>query len=599
MAKKSLFFILFYFLSIHFLSYGQTDSISEWQEQILNNIDADEFSDVSYARFLELLSDLELHRFDTIYPQRVSQNIVLRSDLCLNIREGYHDVTSEKIAKNKSYLGDAFNHTLRYNIKIGQNWSGAMVFNKDAGERFRKRVPWFDSYSAYVRYRKGEGVLRDMIVGNYRVRFGSGLVINQQFSLGKNLLSENFMLNGTAISGHSSNDEYNYMQGVALEIRPNPNLQIIPFVSFKRIDAVVKNDTITSIPEDGYHRTMNEAAKRHQASVFNTGLHASLFGQWYEIGASLLYTRFSHPYSPPQRKYNIYYYRGQQLLQGSFDYHLRRYGFEMRGETAFDNKFNIATIGVVKHAIGEDWNGGILYRAYMQKYAQKYASSVAESSAMQGERGAMFFVEGTPFPYWQFKLMYDYFHLTNVTYGFDTPIRGMELRTQARFLCKGTEASVSYRMKLKKDIRHSLDGNFSYTLHDGIKFKTQLRSRIFSSKEKGGYSFGYAIAQGIILNKEEFPLSGEIQATWFDTDDYDTRVYISERNVLYGFGIPRLSDRGLRCSLTGSYKIRPSIALDLKYCWIHYTDADHISSGLQQIWGKNQYNLWVQLHLKI
>lgn len=581
------------------MSYGQTDSLSNWQEQILNNIDPDEFSDASYARFIEMLSDLELHRIDTIYPQKVRQNIILRSDLCLNIREGYHDVTPEKIAQGKSYLGDAFNHTLRYNIKVGEKWSGAAVLNKDAGESFRRRFPMSDSYSLYLRYRNDSGLLKDLIVGHYRVGLGSGLIINQQFSLGKNLASETFMLNGTSITGHSSADEYNYLQGVAAEICIGQNIQLIPFISYKQIDAVVKNDVITSIPTDGYHRTLNEASKRHNADVFNSGLHISLLGHWYELGANLLLTRFSKPYSPPIRNYNTYSFRGQELLQGSIDYHLRRYGFEMRGETAIDQNLNIASTGVLSHNIGEDWKGFILYRLLSKKYAQKYASCVSESSTVQGERGVMTQISGTPFRYWEFKFLLDYFHLTNVNYGFDVPLRGVELRVQSHFVRKAIDFSLSYRFKLKENIMHSFDGSFTYSTNVGFKLKSQLRSRIYSPKDKGGYSFGYAFAEAVGFDKENIPINGEIQATWFDTDNYSTRVYISEKNILYGFGIPSLNGKGLRCSATCSYKIRLNILFDLKYSWMHYTDRKYISSDLQKIWGKNQYNLWVQLRVKI
>ena len=63
-----------------------------------------------------MLGDLELNRSDTVFPIRIRQNIILSSNACLNIREGYHNVTADKIADGKAYRGDMWNHTVRYKV---------------------------------------------------------------------------------------------------------------------------------------------------------------------------------------------------------------------------------------------------------------------------------------------------------------------------------------------------------------------------------------------------------------------------------------------------------------------------------------------------
>lgn len=572
MKKSITLFMVFYFLSTHIFCYGQVDSISNWQEQVLNSINIEDFSDASYSRLIEMLSDLELKKQDSVYHKRIVQNIILRTDHCLNLR-------------------DFFSHNIRYKLQAGKNWSAGFTFSQDAEEKFSKQLPWVDSFNYYIKY-------KNTILGRYRLKLGSGLIINQQFSLGKSIDSDAFLHSGTSYSPHSSTDEYNYLQGVITKIDIR-HFSFVPFASFKTIDAGIKNDTITSIATDGYHRTKNELQKKNAATVFNTGFRAAFHSSWYEIGTNILYTRFPLPYHRASRAYNIYYYRGQQLLQGSVDYHIRRYGFAFRGETALDQNLNIASISQLSHPIGEDWTASLMYRYFSQTYQCLYAATVSESSSMQGEQGVLLNISGSPFPHWKVAFLFDYFSFKNIQYGYDHPFNGFDIRTQILYSKRAWNINISYRLKSKESLRHNADAVISYKVLDGLSLKSQLRGKIFSPKDIGGFSLGYSISEALNWNKEDCPFSGEIQATWFEAEDYDSRLYISEKNILYGFNIPMLYGRGMRGSATCVYKIRPSITLDLKYSLFHYLDRDQINCGLQKINGHDQYNISLQLRLKI
>ena len=595
MRTITVFFTFFCLLSTSFSAFGQQDSISDWQEQVLSLIDADNFSEASYGRLMEMLGDLELNHSDSIFPIRLKQDLILSSNLCLNTREGFRNASAEKIQSNKAYRGDPWHHTVRYKMQYGKTWSAGFVLDKDPGEPFRRGFPSFDSFNGFIAYSPSAVQSRRFriakaIAGNYRVRLGSGLILNQAFSLGKNVQTETFMMSGTAISPHASSDEYNRMLGAVADLRFG-RFSFIPFVSFRPLDAVVKDDTITSIPTDGYHRTLGEENKWHRASVANAGMHLSFSGLWYDIGGNIFYTCFSHTFYRPVRAYNIYYYRGKDLLQGSFDYHLRRFGFELRGETALDHDFNLASVNQVSHSLGEDWKAALSYRYFAPKYQSLYASSISEGSSAQGEQGATLAISGSPFPYWQLLLSADYFRFSNIQYGYDKPFSGVESRFLAQYTRQKWDVRLSYRLKSKQTMSHSLDATIACSIIDGLKLKTQLRAKATSE-------FGYAIAQAINWSREGSPLAADIQGCWFDSPDYSTRLYLSEKNVLYGFAIPMLYGRGIRASATGSYKFGKSVVIELKYSLFHYLDRDCISSGLQMITGANQSNLWLQVRLR-
>lgn len=595
MIQKFIIFNILFIFAIDVSLYAQSN---DWQEEILSRVDEEDFSEESYKQLMEMLGDLELHSYDTVFPTRIKQNIILRADRCLNIREGYHNATAEKKAANKAYLGDSWNETLRYQIGLGDKWRTGITLNKDAGEKYRRQFPFSDSYSVFADYKSSEGFLRHITVGDFRLRLASGLILNQQFSMGKLLSQDSFMTEGTSFSPSSSTEEYKYMQGAIAELRYKQHLLIIPFISYKDIDAAVSNDTITSIPQDGMHRTVKEAAKRNQTKLFNAGLHLAYMGRWYELGGSFLYTRFDLPYIRPTRTYNLHYFRGSKLFQSSVDYHIRRFGYEFRGETAIDDSLHIASIGTIQHPLGEDWSASLGYRYYDNRYHQLFASSVSESSSMQGETGVLLSVSGTPFKNWTFDSTLDYFHFTNIQYGFKAPLRGFEYLARATYNNKWWNIRLEYRIKYKYNIKHSLNSIISYKASDAITLKLQARGRIYSPQDEGGYHLGYAISQACSFKKESFPVTADVQFTYFDAKDYSTRLYITEKNILYGFGIPSLYGQGYRTSATAVYKISPRISLDLKYAWIHYLNRTSISSDLQKIWGCDQYNVWGQIRLK-
>ena len=578
---------------------AQKDTISAWKEEILNTINADEMSAASYEQLLEMLDELELRNSDTMRHKPIKQDIMLKTDFCLNRREGYRAITTEKIAKNKAYLGNATNQTIRYRMQVNDVWDVGFTLNKDAGEAMRKRVPFYDSYSVFALYKaRSRKTLQSLAIGDFRVKMASGLLINQQFTMGKSNAATTFLQGGNTFTKHSSAQEYNYMQGVAAALRFG-RFVAEPFLSYRQLDAVVKQDTITSIPTDGYHRTKNEAGKRHNTAVLNSGAHVAYRGDWYELGANVLYTRFAHEFSQPLRKYNGNYFRGKELIQWSADYYARRFGFVLRGETAFDSKLNIATLTQLSHPLGEDWNCDFTFRRYSSHYQQLYASALAEGSCMQGETGAMLRVEGSPLPYFSCSIMADYFHFTTVHYGFDAPVRGFDIRAQAQYNRTRYNISATYRMLNKHDIKHNLDLTATYSPVGGLMFKTQLRQRIFSSREEGGYSFGQALVQAIGWNKDTSPLRAEAQCAWFNTPNYNTRIYISEKNVLYSASFPMLYGKGMRYTFVGSCRILQNLVFEMKYSLLHYFDRDKISSGLQQITGNSQHNLWLQMRIKL
>lgn len=76
----------------------------------------------------------------------------------------------------------------------------------------------YDFYSLYLLIRN-IGHIKTLALGNYRVSYGYGLVINTDFGMGKTATLSTLGNKSRGIRKHSSTDEYNYFQGMAVNYK--------------------------------------------------------------------------------------------------------------------------------------------------------------------------------------------------------------------------------------------------------------------------------------------------------------------------------------------------------------------------------------------
>lgn len=585
-----------------------------WQEQILQRIDIDELGEAAYNELLDELSELVVWSDTTAEGfdlRRLRQNLILSSNRCLNTREGYRNPTQQRRDDSKAYLGDAWRHAIRYRLQHGRYWQAGLTLEKDAGEPWRNRFPVFDSWHGFARmrnYRLNEQLrISDAVIGHYRLRLGCGLVMSQGFSLGKQYLTEQLVGQRTnSITPHASMSEAGFMQGIATDLRIGRHLTLLPYFSARQVDGTLSERSIlTALQTDGYHRTTKEEAHRMAAWQFVSGARLGWRGEWFDVGLHGSYTHFQYDYVRQKLYYNSNYFRGHQLTQFSADYTVRALGVLLRGEAALDDHGAMALINAIHSTIGDDWEATLLHRYYDRRYHQLHASSVSESSGMQGEQAILLNVTGQLSRHWQLHSMIDRFWFSQPQYGIrDTTSQGVDASVRLQYSGRRSNtATLGYRIKQKGDyIRHTWDATCTLHPTSAITCRTQLRARIYS-KVKQDPTYGFAVSQsagwqGSFL-RPDFPLSVEAQACYFRTDDYDSRVYLTERAVLYGFGLPMLYGEGLRYSLTGTLGMGQRVRLDFKWAMTNYANRATISSGLQQIQGNTQQDLWLQLRVKI
>jgi hypothetical protein len=89
-------------------------------------------------------------------------------------------------------------------------------------------------------------------------------------------------------------------------------------------------------------------------------------------------------------------------------------------------------------------------------------------------------------------------------------------------------------------------------------------------------------------------ISANLRLQYFETNSYDSRIYVYESDVLYSFSIRAFYDKGFRYYLNLHYNITRKLE-----CWFRlpqtvYTGKTIIGSGLDEIKGNKKTDIRMQ-----
>jgi hypothetical protein len=93
------------------------------------------------------------------------------------------------------------------------------------------------------------------------------------------------------------------------------------------------------------------------------------------------------------------------------------------------------------------------------------------------------------------------------------------------------------------------------------------------------------------------PFSGNIRLQYFETDDYDSRIYAYENDVLYSYSIPVFYDKGYRYYINLNYDLSKKISIWFRWAQTIYPDKKIIGSGLDEINGNKKSDFKVQAYV--
>ncbi|MDR2683743.1 MAG: helix-hairpin-helix domain-containing protein [Dysgonamonadaceae bacterium] len=508
------------------------------------------------------------------------QELLLRTNFTVQPKAGYTE---------KEYVGNPYYGSFRYRFNYRDKLQLGVSGEKDPGEKGL-------DYTTFNLNFKDLGMVEALHFGNYRLSFGQGLVMNTNFSMGKTSDAVNINQKSAGIQRHVSTNESQYFSGVAGTLRQG-NVRLHLFYSDRNQDATADDSTIYTWKTDGYHRTYNDLLKRETARTTLYGGNLHWQKDRWALGLTAVHYAFGgKTLNPDWKPYNTFYLRGKAHANAGFHYGYQSKKVNFQGETAVDYSGKIASISNILFHPAAFAEGVFSFRYYDKQYNALYGKGLSESASIQNETGFYSGIRFRMFRKWELAASLDQFIFPWLRYGIDTPSSGKEMLVQLKYNGR-PDAPMELRYKFKEKQangsmykQHRWRYRLYYVFNPSLKTNTQIDYNRYESVDnhRQGWSWTQTVSYQPLSAK--FQWDGGIM--YFHTDDWNTRISIFEKNILYAFGFPTYSGQGLRYYAVVKWKIARPLTLYLKCGSTHYFDRETISSGQEAIVGREKTDIY-------
>lgn len=538
--------------------------------------------------------------------------LLSRLERQIELSEGY-----KKSETRQSFLGDPNKYLMRYRLIRYNDYSFGLTFEKDAGELMSwnptKKQYSFDFISGHL-YRENLGIVKKLAIGDYQLQYGQGLIFAAGFGTGKgaqSILSTKQI--STGIGPYSSAMESGFQRGIAFSLALN-NFIISPFYSRNSIDAAISNADsneraeITSIATSGLHNTKSNLDKRNSSIEQVYGANIKWIKKSSQVGLTLARQGFSELIEPQNLIRNKFKFKGQVNSNISIDHDFSISNFNIFGETAISSSGGIATVQGLIAALNSSTDLALHYRYLDYNYHSIRGSAFSEGTTPINESGMYLGLERKIRSSIKINAYYDIFSFPWLTYLAKSPSKGNEVlvRVEKR-LSRSNSVYIQFKNenkelsssednipKLYSRKKHEWIFQLSHSVNEVISFRTRVQAKNIISTEN---STGMAIIQDLRLAYQKIRI--DLRLSVFNTSDYQSRIYVLERDVLYSLSAPAYFGSGIRNYLLIKYKAGRKVNLWLKWGRTLRTDVDNMGSGMSKSLGNKRNSLKFQMILNL
>jgi len=513
------------------------------------------------------------------------QEFILRNSYTLQKKEGYRNTSSEH-----SYLGEPYYLSFRYHYEYKDRIRLGIVGEKDAGEVFLSpKTKGFDHYSFSLKIENIIG-LNKLYIGDYKLYFGEGLALNNNFGLGKIAFSADLNRRTPGIRQHISTNEVDFFRGIAGMTKIN-SFRFFLFYSLRNLDARSEGNRIYSFKTDGYNRTHNDLLKRNTAQVNLLGGHIDYKTHSLQLGFTAVYYSFGNKFLNPEPTLsNTYHLRAKNHFNTSVDYRYKKDKILLQGEIAIDANAKTATLNHLLWTPSSKIDFFLTFRYYDKAYNALYARSFSEKSKLNNEQGVYTGIKWRPMRRFELFSYLDVFHSPWYIPETETHSSGKDYFIKlSYFPNKHVDMNFRYRFKEKKDKKQSWRYLLNYQYNTSISLQFQAHYNAYQNKQNRNQ--GWSLVSSLFYNPPSSAFRLDVSMSYFDAPEWATRISIYERNVLHAFSFPTFYGKGLRAYLNLRWNLTPSLSLYAKFSNTCYQDRNKIGTGLNEIQGNNKTDL--------
>jgi hypothetical protein len=561
-----------------------------------------------------------------------SSSLFIRYTRVLEEQEGYSSISDEDLAANQNarYLGSQDKLFTRYRFNYSNNLSLGFTAEKDAGERFTFEDDNFDSgevnknngfdfYSGHI-FLQGFGVVKQLAIGDFQAQFGQGLTFWSGLAFGRTPSIFTLKRNAPKLRAYTSVQEDLFLRGGGITLQ-HKDVELTLFYSSKEADANISGtDTLTneaiisSISEDGFHRTKNEIEDENVVLQEFMGANVSYEKRNFSIGLTGVYNRIDASFQPRISTYNQFSQLDNQNANVGADFSYLFKNVNLFGEVSKSIDGGIGhTVGALI-VLDPRLSLAIQNRRFEKNFIPIQSNAIGESSTNTNENGTFIGLEAKPSKTITISAFADRFSFDWLRFQTDAPSNGHRLLAQITYKpSRKMETYFRYRQRSRGRNDNSISDegltslsqeslsnyrlNFSYQITKEIQLKSRVEYTQYNIGN-GQNEDGLLIYQDIRFKKLSFPLSLTLRYALFDTDSYNSRIYAYENDVLYAFSIPAFNGRGTRFYITTKYRIKRGVDLWVRFAQTYYTDRATIGTGREEIDGNTRSEVKAQLRFK-
>lgn len=547
--------------------------------------------------------------------------LITRYKQVLEKRKGY---TLSNTADESRYVGSPAQIYFRYRLSKPGDFSFGLTAEKDPGEAIiwdNKTKRYGMDYWSFHFMLERQGKFRRVIIGDYQLQFGQGLLFGSGFSVGKGSETINTAQRmSLGIRPYSSVLESGFLRGAAATYSLNDKINITGFYSRLKQDANLKiaeennaeEEFFSAIQTSGLHRTPIEIFNKRRITESLNGINIDYSPiRQLSVGALFVYSQFDFPLIPGNKPYQFFEFRGKTNLNGSFYGSYNWQGFSFFGEAAISKSGGMGGVmGLVKN-LSSRLEFALIIRSYQKEFHSFRGTAFGENSRNINENGTYWGFKYTLNRKLQLTAYYDYFNFPWLKYRVNQPSNGRDylirinynpysnvrIYAQIRKKTKGLNAenSETGRTIVLPATKRLYIISIDFQASDHLSLKSRVQSSNFSiDKSK---TSGIAFIQDFNFRVQDWSFSSRV--AFFDTEGGENRQYAYERDVLYSFSIPAYSGRGVRNYLLVQYKIGRKIDIWTRIARTTYYDRYVIGNSLETIDGDKQTELKLQLRYKL
>lgn len=566
--------------------------------------------------FIRIYSDKRAKKYSRNYGKH---ELMVKLEHRMPEAEGYKVGIDSIDSSTPKYIGSSQRYYMRLKGDISSRFRYGVVAEKDPGETaFSSTTTLFDYQSGFVSYSDGATV-KDIIIGSFHLNRGQGLAFGTSSMSGKSSQVIPKIETSKGVKGYISTDENSYLQGVGAQFDIE-RLDLLVAISRKRRDANIiyaEDDTLntpvsySSLQSSGYHRTVGELEDKNSLRETVLILNGEYLFSSLKLGALYSYGEYSLPKSDYTSIDTTYTPKGDRYNNLSGYYQADLNGVALFGEVVLSQGRSIGFIQGVESQLADILEMALVARSYGRELFSPYGSGFAEGK-VNNENGLYISAKVEPLPKVTLSLYYDYFIRPWKVERSGAWLNGYEMLSELSLdFSKKIDCYFRFKHEYKSvngvDVegvegtlpqkRTQLRAHGEFNLSKRWRFITRFEEALYAKEEVRESGYLLYIDGRYKSRSNSLSISGRV--AYFDTDSYQSRVYMYENDMLYQYSNPSLYSRGVRTYINCRYQPVKSISLYLKAGYRYQYDTDQIGSGDDITLGASRTELKFMLRFKI